>query len=881
MNKPKKIYYFASTHWDREWYKTVDEFRFRLVPVMEKILATLEDDEEFRLFTLDGQTRILDDYLAVGGRNKKRLEKLIKSGRLRIGPWYTMPDEFLLSSESLVRNLMKGHSVAEEYGTSPMKNGYVCDTFGHIANLPQILNGFGIKSALISRGTNDCETPCFFRWRSPDGSEVTTFKAPETCGYGSFYYEVFFDFLPDYEGHKEEIFRRATAYVERELRRTELPYVILMDGMDHETIHEFAPELLKRLGEHFGCPVVQIPLDEAFGEIGEARGKMPELTGELARLCKENVMHNKLIPHTLSSRYDLKRANDDCQTALEKYAMPICAARAIDGLRTDREFIDYAYDMLLLNHAHDSICGCSIDAVHSEMLTRFEKVSRTANAYTDRFLAEEYARAEKADGKTVVKIYNPLPYEYEGAIQADICFDEEFPVRELPYIKFEQRNGFRIFDEKGREVKYNLVCASRAKKAKQFFGKSYSFFDIHTVMFSAKLAPMSFTSFEIRPFDRPYRIQERFSVSPTSCDNGLIAFSVNPDGTVRIEDKETNAVYDGLHSFTDCGEIGDGWFHIRPIDDEVVSSIGCPVSISKVFDGYAACKFCVKYDIRIPARAEKQFGFAKRTGETVLRAESTFTVERGSKLVKVHTVVHNNATDHKLVLRLPVKAKEEYFVNQCNLILKRKTGLDITAFDWKETDIPEHAFESMVFTREREGGLLFISKGGLHEVADSGSERPALGITLFRAFRNTVGTNGEPGGQLQGDLSFDYALMPIAKETDAELVRVKDAFVCSYPAFTVKADDLACPPPSMEFRSANCAYITCMQEGDGIIVRAANYSDERSAAEIRLSRPPKSACLCDYLGNRTGEVQIRKNAVQFVAAPYQSVNVKIIFDDAR
>ena len=27
--KPKKIFYFASTHWDREWYKTVDEFRYK------------------------------------------------------------------------------------------------------------------------------------------------------------------------------------------------------------------------------------------------------------------------------------------------------------------------------------------------------------------------------------------------------------------------------------------------------------------------------------------------------------------------------------------------------------------------------------------------------------------------------------------------------------------------------------------------------------------------------------------------------------------------------------------------------------------------------------------------------------------------------------
>jgi hypothetical protein len=487
---------------------------------------------------------------------------------------------------------------------------------------------------------------------------------------------------------------------------------------------------------------------------------------------------------------------------------------------------------------------------------------------------------EQIDGKTVVKVYNPLPYEYEGAIQFDICFDKDFPVRELPYIKFEQRNSFRIFDEKGREIKYNLVSASREKKAKNFFGQNYSYFDIHTVMLYANLPPMSFTSFEIRPFDRPYRILERMSDSPISCDNGAIIFSIDPDGTVQIKDKQTNAVYDRLHSFTDCGEIGDGWFHIRPIHDEVVSSVGCPVVISKIFDGYAACKFRVQYDVRIPAHAEKNFSFYERTGEANLRIDSIFTVERNSKLVKVHTTVHNTAKDHKLCLCLPVQAKGDYYVNQCNLILQRNTGLDINSYDWKETDIAERAFESMVFTREgekKDRGLLFLSKGGLHEVSDFGGEHPCLNITLFRAFKTTVGTNGEPDGELQGDLEFDYAFAPIAGESDGELVRMKDVYVTDRPAFTVKTNELSSLPPVMEFRSAVCAYITCMQEKDGVVIRAANYSNERSAAELRFSKTPKTACLCNYLGEPTGDVLIRGNTVHFAADPYRSVNVKVVF----
>ena len=406
--KVEKIFYFASTHWDREWYKTVDEFRYMLIPVLDKVIDTLQTNPAFKIFTLDGQTSVLEDYLTIRPEKREVLTKLIRDGRIIIGPWYTMPDEFLLSGESLIQNLLAGHRIASGYGAKPLKNGYVCDIFGHIANLPQILNGFGIDSALISRGCNDSEIECFFDWISPDGSRVLTFKAPETCGYGSFHFEVMSEFRPDYTSHMEEMTARAISYVERECTRTSLPYVILMDGMDHETIHEFVPEILNALSRHFNCPVEQVRLDEIPGLI---RGTRPVKRGELAAHGQANVMHNKVIPHTLSSRYDLKRANDDCQNLLEHYALPISAIDSMAGASPITSYLDYAYGQLLQNHAHDSICGCSIDAVHREMLTRFEKAKRTANEFFEQFCGKAYQAALTSDGCVEVKLFNPLPYE--------------------------------------------------------------------------------------------------------------------------------------------------------------------------------------------------------------------------------------------------------------------------------------------------------------------------------------------------------------------------------------------------------------------------------------------------------------------------------------
>ncbi len=56
------------THWDREWYRTFEEFRYRLVALLDQVLHLLESDPEFRCFTLDGQTIVLDDYFEVRPR---------------------------------------------------------------------------------------------------------------------------------------------------------------------------------------------------------------------------------------------------------------------------------------------------------------------------------------------------------------------------------------------------------------------------------------------------------------------------------------------------------------------------------------------------------------------------------------------------------------------------------------------------------------------------------------------------------------------------------------------------------------------------------------------------------------------------------------------
>src|SRR5579883_2121533 len=184
MAQQLNIIIVPHTHWDREWYQTFQQFRFRLVQTIDSLLDILDNDPGFTHFLLDGQTVVLEDYLEVQPEQEERLKKYTRSGRIQVGPWYIQPDEFLVSGESLVRNLQRGLRQAGEFG-EPMRVGYVPDCFGHIAQLPQILRGVGIDNAVFWRGVGAEAQKSEFYWAAPDGTTVLVLHLADPLGYSN------------------------------------------------------------------------------------------------------------------------------------------------------------------------------------------------------------------------------------------------------------------------------------------------------------------------------------------------------------------------------------------------------------------------------------------------------------------------------------------------------------------------------------------------------------------------------------------------------------------------------------------------------------------------------------------------------------------------
>ena len=116
-NKEKKdVYVIPHTHWDLEWYFDIEKSNILLIHNIDSVLDMLENDDNFKHYTLDGQMSLFDIYLKYRPENKQRIIKLVKNGRLVIGPWFSQTNQNTLHGEAIVRNLLLGIEKAEKFG---------------------------------------------------------------------------------------------------------------------------------------------------------------------------------------------------------------------------------------------------------------------------------------------------------------------------------------------------------------------------------------------------------------------------------------------------------------------------------------------------------------------------------------------------------------------------------------------------------------------------------------------------------------------------------------------------------------------------------------------------------------------------------------------
>ena len=428
-------YVVPHTHWDREWYQPFEVFRARLVDVVDGVLALLaEADQRYPRFTLDGQAVVLDDYLAVRPERRGEIERLVRAGRLRIGPWYVLADEFLVSPEALVRNLQAGRAACDALG-GPMPVAYTPDSFGHVAQLPLLVDGFGLKGVVFERGVGDEgeRLGTEFRWVAADGRTevfavhlVGTYSSATALGHLDWEYQDAYDPERAARQVRAALFGPAAGeaafptWLRDALERlpdgiagyTRSGHVLLLNGSDHLFAQRNLPEALDDVRS--ALPEVTIKHADVEEYVDAPRPPLATLERFQGEFRSSRYHH--VLSGVWSTRMPLKQANHAAETRLERYAEPLLVAAAVLHGHDDRALLDLAWRQLLLNHPHDSICGCSVDPVHRAMHARSEQVLQLGDELCRRAVA-----ALTADVlEPTLAVYEPLPEAGWTVVHAEL-----------------------------------------------------------------------------------------------------------------------------------------------------------------------------------------------------------------------------------------------------------------------------------------------------------------------------------------------------------------------------------------------------------------------------------------------------------------------------
>ena len=456
------LHIISHTHWDREWYKTFQQFRLQLVHLVDNLLTILENDPSYQHFMLDGQTIVLEDYLQIRMANLPLLQKHIQENRILIGPWYILPDEYLVSPEATIRNLMIGKQICSLFGKR-MMIGYIPDPFGHIAQLPQIFNGFHMDTASLWRGV-PVDYPTIFHWQAPDGSSVLL----------AHLYDSYSNIAAWPAADPDQSLMDLDKAVDKLEPHNPTDHFLMMRGTDHLEPRPELPSHIRyyndnqaseRQAVHSTLPAYFAALTE---QIEKDNIQLPTLVGELRDPQKAHM-----LPGVLSARMWIKQRNHFAETSLERWVEPFCAwaelvKRDQEAFQTIKEvekstrlndpgpIIHQAWKLLISNHPHDSICGCSIDETHADMVSRFDQVDQITEILTEQSLAAIISETnttgpELPEKQVAVSVFNAAPYPKTDLVSVSV---------DLPF----QDAKLCVFDQDGFEVPSTFELEERVLK---------------------------------------------------------------------------------------------------------------------------------------------------------------------------------------------------------------------------------------------------------------------------------------------------------------------------------------------------------------------------------------------------------------------------------
>jgi alpha-mannosidase len=894
----------------------------RLVRLMDRLITLLEKDPEFRCFNFDGQTVVIEDYLEVKPEMRPRLEKLIRAGRIVIGPWYMLPDEWLVTGEATIRNMLRGRAICREFGVKPPNVGYLPDMFGHISQTPQLLLGFGYDSAIMWRGLSGDQWMSELWWESPDGSRVFAFHLPEYVGYANaafFYHSLppeartLDPSTPGYVTVQHDLEFASSALravADRAIAKSRSGCLLFMNGVDHMEAQPQIPGIIRLANRKLGDVEISHSTFEEF--LAAAKKHSPEdlqvIRGEQRSTTTTKDSWTCVLPNILSSRIYLKLANARCQQLLEKWTEPFSSAAAWIGDEYREGLIHTGWKWLLQNHPHDSIGGCSVDAVHRQMETRFEWAEEIADIVANSAIHRitgAVNTSSLADNEVGFCLFNPLNWTVSDLVEVDIDLDEESGWLSRNGIVINRENVYenlrnlRITAWDGKPVTFELLDVRYAvhhRPWREVFGPTYQVIRCRVALWAEDLPALGYRTYRVGLASKPRRLPNRHGTgNPARMQNEHLTVDVNPNGTLRVTGAALDgAILDNLHYLEDGGDNGDGYTYSPPRHDAVVTSLAGRAQITRLHDEPAIQAIAVDYTLEVPESVSRDR--QHRAPQTIpFKVRSVFRLGARSRRIDVETTITNDVRDHRLRVCFPVPAAgaTHHAESQFDIVERANRIVQPAEEHWIE-DMPLEQPHQAFVTYSN----LALANLGIHEYELVEGDPSFLKLTLLRAVNylgagphvNTIlGGAGPmfetPDQQMIGrTLTLRYSIIPHAGDrTAAGVQREAHQHNALWRGMVTLNHEGSLPPDNFGFLSVSGRDIlmSAVKKVDGVknafMVRFWNSGCTDSRATVRWFRRPASVNLSNLAEARlepldvsgTGTTRVKVKPKQIVTIRFQ------------
>ncbi|WP_062354016.1 alpha-mannosidase [Bacillus kwashiorkori] len=860
MTEKKTIHIISHTHWDREWYLPYEKHHVLLVKLMDRLIDTLDNDPEFKSYHLDGQTIILEDYLQVRPEMREKVKKYVEQGRIYIGPWYILQDEFLTSSEANIRNLQYGLKDAKEWG-GVSKIGYFPDSFGNMGQAPQILKQAGIQAAAFGRGVkptgfnNEVSDSDIYEspysemlWQSPDGSSILGIL------FANWYCNGIE--IPVDEREAKTYWGQKIPSLEKYASTN---HYLMMNGCDHQPIQVDLSKAIEQAKKLY--PELDFVHSNFNDYVQTIMAELPKglktIDGEL-RSQKTDGWGT--LVNTASARIYLKQMNQLGQVLLEKVAEPLATFAYMTGEQYPHHLFTYAWKTLMQNHPHDSICGCSVDEVHREMVTRFEKSKHVAEMIIDESLK---MIAGKIDTSTFEKfgkdqvpftVINTTGWERTGVVTVTVDVKREYysegvNKEALKAIPLDDR---ALVDSQGNMLDYTLEDLGLAfdyDLPEDRFRQAYMARRVRITFEAEKVPAFGFRTFAFVSSPKLNVVHPKIIVNDHEMENDFVSVKIADNGSLTVVDKTTGKTFNDLLIFEDTGDIGNEYMYKQPDDETTLTTENLKAKVAIVENTSFKATFEITHEWELPKGADSLLEQeqkevtvyhtrkAQRVKETVPFVIKTLvSLEKNSKGISVKTTFNNQAKDHRLRALFPTDIKTNvHYADSIFEIAKRN---NVPAKEWENPSNCQHQ-QTFVHVSDNHVGLT-IANFGLNEYEILRDGRNTIALTLLRA----VGELGDwgyfptPEAQCLGEHTVEFRIYP-SNGNGITSGAYKDAYQFQVPWMTkqvaLQSGQLSENEPFINWESDKLAFtsLKVAETSGDIMMRLFNMTNEEALLVVQ------------------------------------------------